>query len=66
MLICDYFDFCQFRRLEKAINGILITLKIINVFKYSGLIKIVMSSIFYEYLDLTIKSVINRIKINHR
>ncbi|HAS8443069.1 TPA: hypothetical protein I7740_20580 [Vibrio vulnificus] len=66
MLICDYFDFCQFRRLEKAINGILITLKIINTFKYSGLIKIVMSSIFYEYLDLTIKSVINRIKINHR
>ncbi|RZQ15332.1 hypothetical protein D8T50_16110 [Vibrio vulnificus] len=66
MLICDYFDFCQFRRLEKAINGILITLKIINAFKYSILIKIVMSSIFYEYLDLTIKSVINRIKINHR
>ncbi|PUZ99267.1 hypothetical protein DC364_03405 [Vibrio vulnificus] len=66
MLICDYFDFCQFRRLEKAINGILITLKNINAFKYSGLIKIVMSSIFYEYLDLTIKSVINRIKINHR
>ncbi|EGQ9880518.1 hypothetical protein FYF80_03295 [Vibrio vulnificus] len=66
MLICDYFDFCQFRRLEKAINGILITLKIINAFKYSGLIKIVMSSIFYEHLDLTIKSVINRIKMNHR
>lgn len=66
MLICDYFDFCQFRRLEKAINGILITSKTINSFKYSGLIKNVMSSIFYEYLDLTIKSVINRIKINHR
>ncbi|EGR0048286.1 hypothetical protein FR265_11635 [Vibrio vulnificus] len=66
MLICDYFDFCQFRRLEKAINGISITLKIINTFKYSDLIKIVMSSIFYEYLDLTIKSVINRIKTNHR
>lgn len=66
MLICDYFDFCQFRRLEKAINGISITLKNINTFKYSNLIKFVMNSRFYEYLDLTIKSVINRIKINHR
>ncbi|PWY35635.1 hypothetical protein VV86_02235 [Vibrio vulnificus] len=65
MLICDYFDFCQFRRLEKAINGISITLKNINAFKYSGLIKFVMNSRFYEYLDLTIKSVINRIKTNH-
>ncbi|RZR05120.1 hypothetical protein D8T25_07145 [Vibrio vulnificus] len=66
MLICDYFDFCQFRRLEKTINGISITLKNINTFKYSGLIKFVMNSRFYEYLDLTIKSVINRIKTNHR
>lgn len=66
MLICDYFDFCQFRRLEKVINGILITLRILNHLKYNNLIKSVMSSRFHEYLDLTIKSVINRIKINHR
>ncbi|HAS8108316.1 TPA: hypothetical protein I7722_07495 [Vibrio vulnificus] len=66
MLICDYFDFYQFRRLKKAINGILITLQILNFFKYNNLIKFVMNSRFYEHLDLTIKSVINRIKINHR
>ncbi|RZP70579.1 hypothetical protein D8T53_04885 [Vibrio vulnificus] len=66
MLICDYFDFYQFRRLKKAINGILITLQILNLFKYNDLIKIVMNSRFYEHLDLTIKSVINRIKTNHR
>lgn len=66
MLICDYFDFCQFRRLEKVINGILITLRMLNHLKYNNLIKSVMSSRFHEYLDLTIKSVINRIKINHR
>ncbi|EGQ9300975.1 hypothetical protein F7U75_08220 [Vibrio vulnificus] len=66
MLICDYFDFYQFRRLKKAINGILITLQIFNFFKYNSLIKFVMNSRFYEYLDLTIKSVINRIKTNHR
>lgn len=66
MLICDYFDFYQFHRLKKAINGILITSQILNLFKYNGLIKFVMNSRFYEYLDLTIKSVINRIKTNHR
>ncbi|HAS8136028.1 TPA: hypothetical protein I7676_10270 [Vibrio vulnificus] len=66
MLICDYFDFYQFRRLKKAINGILITSQILNFFKYNGLIKFVMNSRFYEHLDLTIKSVINRIKTNQR
>ncbi|KFK51125.1 hypothetical protein JS87_02535 [Vibrio vulnificus] len=66
MLICDYFDFYQFRRLKKAINGILITLQTLNLFKYNDLIKFAMNSRFYEHLDLTIKSVINRIKTNHR